>query len=151
MSKVINSPRIWRQTQVSWLQGHYFSCIISSFWAAFSGFHGESRAVREDWRNRREMAHLTLTDKCIMLIATLFGFHGILLCLPACLGLFLLLSLRDESWLSHPQPRIASPLVDYILLKDPSTCLLTFHSQVWHKITVSSYNRHLKMATNMYK
>lgn len=59
-----------KQTQVSWLQGHYLFCTISSFQVVFSGFHGESKAVRKDKRYRRGMAHLTLTDMCIMLIAT---------------------------------------------------------------------------------
>lgn len=130
-----------KQTQVSWLQGHYLFCTISSFQVVFSGFHGESKAGRKDKRYRRGMAHLTLTDMCIMLIATYsLDSMEFFFCRSACLGFFLLLSLRDES--VTPNPRLAFSLIDYFLPRLPQHMSLNLSLPVGHKITQNSYKSH---------
>lgn len=119
-----NNVRIRRQTQVSWLQGHYFSSITSSFLLC-SKTALRLKAARET--QEREGSQLTLTDTCIDCHLLWMSQEFFLACKFFYLTMFSY-NLRDESYLSHPNLKILS------LWYFP----LNFYSQVCIKVTESS-------------
>lgn len=118
----LHSVRIGRQTQVSWLQSHYFSSITSSFqvvpkipWRV-KGCRGKLKR----WTDRAWL--ISLVQISVKTSVTCWRPHTLdAMEFFLCLGLPRVW-LRDESQLSPPQPRTAFSSADIFLPVCPRAC-----------------------------